>query len=60
MFQSSLNCESSLKFFSAEFSVNFLSVVLIGRILVVNFLLILHYFLGNSIQESSDLTYLQA
>ena len=46
MYLSSLNCESSLKFFSAEFSVEFISVVLLGRISVVDFHLILLLFLG--------------
>ena len=37
---------------------NFLSVILLGRIWVVDFRLMLHYFLGNSIQEAIRETHL--
>ena len=47
MFQSSLNCESSLKFFSAEFSVEFSFIWLTCRISVVDFRWILLLFFGS-------------
>ena len=60
MFQSSLNWESSLKFFSAGFSVEFSFSCLTWKNfsrLSFNFTF---YFLGSSIQEASDETFLLA
>ena len=57
MFQSSFSCESSLKFFSAEFSVELFNLVEFEESTFVWFYF---YFLGSSIQEASDETFLVA